>query len=72
MFGSDGRLVLTRRYCGSKMRACDAVEKRTSSVRVRMMLKENGEAVKLNLISAFAGEVLESADGRGRTKVGTS
>jgi len=54
------------------MRGYDAVEKRTSSVRARMMLKENGEAVWLNLICAVAGEVLGSADGRGRTKVGTS
>jgi hypothetical protein len=40
-----GNLVLRRRYCGSKMSGCDAVEKSTSEVDDREILKENGEVV---------------------------
>lgn len=48
MLALVGSEVLSRRYCGSKIKGKEAVLNRTSEVRVRKIVKEKGEAVKLN------------------------
>ena len=45
MFGFWGRLVLTRMYCGSKIKGCPSVENRTSFDFARAIEKEKGSAV---------------------------
>jgi hypothetical protein len=45
MFALAGRVVLTCRNCGSKMSGFDVVLNRTSEVRERMIVNENGEVV---------------------------
>ena len=69
MFGFGGRLVLTRMYCGSKIKGWPSVEKRVSFDLVLTIEKEKGRAVYLNPIS---GVLVGSADGRGTIDSGTS
>lgn len=45
MFALDGSDVLRRRYWGSNMRGWDLVEKRTSDVEEREIVKVKGDVV---------------------------
>ena len=69
MFGFGGRAVLTRIYCGSKIKGWPSVENRTSSDLALRIEKEKGSALCLNSISGVLAGVV---DGRGTTDSGTS
>ena len=64
MYGAEGRDVLRRIYCVSKMRLAAELLKRVSPVSLRCTAKEKGEAAYVNF-SAASADAPSAPDGKG-------
>ena len=66
-FGESGRAVLKRRYCVSNTRLAAEVSNKVSLVALRLIAKENGVSVQVNVKADVSALAPSSLDGRGQT-----